>query len=272
MHHPTLAFIGAGNMAKAIIGGLVRNGFPAENIITSDPGEEKRQTLAQEFNILTTNDNRQAAQSADIIILAVKPWNIPLVCEEIIDLVEQQLIVSIAAGKTTSSIGQYLGNFNRIIRAMPNTPCLIGKGMTGLFANSDVKQEDRDFINSLFENIGETTWLTDESQIDIITALSGSGPAYYFYLTEALIKAGINLGLSEDTATKLVTQTGLGSVAILADQPEQTAAHLRKAVTSPKGTTEAAITVFDDNQLMDIISKAVHSATKRGQEMSADSK
>jgi len=272
MHHPKLAFIGAGNMAKAIIGGLVRSGYPAENIIAADRGNEKLQILSKEFNIQTTNDNQQAAHFAEVIILAVKPWNIPVVCEDIVNSVDQQLIVSIAAGKTTSSIAQYLASCGGIIRAMPNTPCLISKGMTGLFANADVQQKDRDFINSLFENIGETTWLDNESQIDIITALSGSGPAYYFYLTEALIKAGVELGLKEDVATKLVTQTGLGSVAMLADQVEQSAASLRKAVTSPNGTTEAAITVFDDNQLMDIISKAVQVATARGHELSVESK
>jgi len=270
MYLPTLAFIGAGNMAKAIIGGIVGNGYPAEKIIVSNPGNEQLQILSKEFNVQTTNANLQAAQAAEIIILAVKPWNIPVVCNDIVSSVEDKLILSIAAGKTTSSIGQYLRNCSRIIRAMPNTPCLIAKGMTGLFANPDVEQKDRDFITTLFENIGETTWIDDESQMDIITALSGSGPAYYFYLTEALIKAGIDQGLDEDVATKLVTQTGLGSVTILVDQPEQSAADLRKAVTSPKGTTEAAINIFDENQLMDIISKAVHSGTKRGQEMSAE--
>ncbi len=270
MQYPILAFIGAGNMTKAIIGGLVKTGYPADKIIAANPGDEKLQQLSSEFGIRTTNNNSQAAISAEVVVLAVKPWVIPVVCKEIEDTVDQQLIISIAAGKTTTSIRKHLQNSHKIIRAMPNTPCLISKGMTGLFAQPEVVQQDKEFVSSLFQNVGDIIWIDNEQSMDIITALSGSGPAYYFYMTEALIKAGIKLGLDPDVSTKLVTQTAFGAVDMLTNQPLQSAEKLRNAVTSPNGTTEAAINVFDKNQLMDILADAVQAATNRGHEMSQE--
>ncbi len=270
MQSPVLAFIGAGNMAKAIIGGLVSSGYPAHNIIATNPGNEKLQALSNQFGIKTTNDNYQTAKSAEVIILAVKPWIVPLVCKEIEDVIGQQLILSIAAGKAIDSIQQYFQNNSNIIRAMPNTPCLISKGVTGLLAHKDVDQAKRDFVERLFNHIGDTCWITNEQQMDIVTALSGSGPAYYFYLTEALIKAGIELGLDDATCEKLVTGTALGSASMLTHQPVQSAESLRKAVTSPNGTTEAAIQSLDQNQLMKTILHAVEAGTKRGHDLSSN--
>ena len=154
---------------------------------------------------------------------------------------------------------------------MPNTPCLISKGAIGLYADSSVSIENRDYVVTLFENIGETIWLNDEKQIDIVTALSGSGPAYYFYLTEALIKAGVELGLEESTSHKLVNQTAAGAVAMLNNIPLQSADVLRKSVTSPNGTTAAAIDVFESNKMMKIIADAIKAGTNRGEEMSKES-
>lgn len=270
MQYPVTAFIGAGNMATAVLAGLVGNGYPADKIIASNPSPEKLESLAEKYGVRTTRDNNEAARSADVIILAVKPYVIPSVCEEISTAIDDQLILSVAAGKTIASIKKYLATDNPVIRAMPNTPCLLSKGAIGLYAEGKVSGSDKDFVSSLFENIGETLWLGSEKQIDIVTALSGSGPAYYFYLTEALINAGIELGLDKAVSERLVNQTALGAVAMLSGQPDQTAASLRKAVTSPNGTTEAAIKVFDEHNLMQVFRDAVRAGTERGEEMSKE--
>jgi len=271
MHYPETTFIGAGNMAGAVIAGLIKNGYPANKITATSRGAEKLQNLSNLYGIKTNQDNCQAVKNADVIILAVKPFVIQEVCNEIASHINQQLIISIAAGKTISSIKRFLNADNPVIRAMPNTPCLLSKGTIGIFAESGVTTTDQDFVTSLFANIGEVLWMDDEQQIDIVTALSGSGPAYYFYLTEALIKAGIDLGLSQDISTKLVNQTAIGAVAMLNNPPVLSAQALRKAVTSPNGTTEAATHVFDANNLSELVIKAVRAGTDRGREMSVES-
>jgi len=258
-------------MSSAIIGGLIKSGYPPTNIIAANPSPQKLKPLSDNFTIRTTHDNNQAAEAADVVVLGVKPFLIQTVCADIQNAVSEKLIISIAAGKTINSIKKYLDSNNPVIRVMPNTPCLLAKGAIGLYAGADVSQLNQDYVSSLFTNIGEIIWLDTEQQMDIVTALSGSGPAYYFYLTEALVKAGHVQGLSEDISRKLVNQTALGSVAMLNDDLSQTAADLRKSVTSPNGTTEAAIKVFDQANLMQIVSNAVSSATNRGEEMSKES-
>ena len=270
MHYPVIAFIGAGNMSSTIIAGLIKSGYPAEKIIAANPGVEKRQLLSDKFAIYTTEDNKQAVEKADVVVLAVKPYMMKKVCKEINTTLSSQLIISVAAGITIASIQKHLEKNLCVIRAMPNTPCLISKGVTGLFSDQAATRVNRDFVSSLFENIGKVVWLDLEQQMDIVTALSGSGPAYYFYLTEALIKAGIELGLDAEISRLLVTQTAVGAIAMLNNEPIQTAAMLRKAVTSPNGTTEAAITVFDDNKFMQVITNAVSSAANRGHELSKE--
>ena len=274
MHYPVIAFIGAGNMASAIISGLITNGYPADKIIAANRGAEKLNILSDSLGIRTTQKNRQAAKEAEVIVLGVKPFLIKTVCEEIKEEVSNQLVISVAAGKTISSIQQYLSTNTpadiAVVRAMPNTPCLISKGAIGLFTGSKTSSENRDFVVALFENIGEIIWLENEKHLDIVTALSGSGPAYYFYLTEALIKAGTELGLDESVSQKLVNQTAVGAVAMLSNIPVQSTEALRKSVTSPNGTTAAAIDVFDKNNMMQTISDAISAGTDRGEEMSKE--
>lgn len=265
---PSIAFIGAGNMAKAIITGLVESGYPAERIIATNRTIEKLQLLSSNLGINTSLSNAEAASKADVIILAVKPAVVTSVCEEMAEQIDKQLIISVAAGITIKLIKKHLNTNNAVVRAMPNTPCLLSKGTIGIFAEKDVESEQRDFIDSLFNNIGEIVWIATEHQMDIVTALSGSGPAYYFYLTEALIKAGVSLGLKEEVSSKLVNQTALGAVTMINNKPLQSATSLREAVTSPNGTTAAALKVFDDSNLMDIVSLAIDNATQRGIEMS----
>jgi pyrroline-5-carboxylate reductase len=265
---PNIAFIGAGNMAKAIITGLVQSGYPAEKIIATNRTVEKLQLLSTNLGISTSLSNSEAASKADVIVLAVKPAVIRSVCEEMSEQIDKQIIISVAAGISIKLIQKYLNTNNDVVRAMPNTPCLLSKGTIGIFAEQDVNSQQRDFIDSLFSNIGEIVWIATENQMDIVTALSGSGPAYYFYLTEALIKAGVDLGLEEKVSSKLVNQTALGAVTMLNNKPLQSAKDLREAVTSPNGTTAAALKVFDEHNLMDIVSCAIDKATHRGIEMS----
>ncbi|MFT5451095.1 MAG: pyrroline-5-carboxylate reductase [Enterobacterales bacterium] len=265
---PIIAFIGAGNMAKAIITGLVKSGYPAEKIIATNRTIEKLQLLSSSLGINTSLSNAEAASKADVIILAVKPAVVTDVCKEMAAQIDKQLIISVAAGITIKLIRKHLNTNNAVVRAMPNTPCLLSKGTIGIFAEQNVKTEQRDFIDSLFNNVGEIIWIASEQQMDIVTALSGSGPAYYFYLTEALIKAGVDLGLEEEVSSKLVNQTALGAVTMLTNKPLQSAKNLREAVTSPNGTTAAALKVFDESNLMNIVSSAIDNATNRGIEMS----
>ena len=271
MQYPSMAFIGAGNIASTIIAGLIKSGYPAKQIIASNPGQEKLTQLSSAFSIRTTQNNTDAASEADVIVLSVKPKMVKIVCCEIEESITDQLIISVAAGKTIATIKSYLQSDCPIVRAMPNTPCLLSKGAIGLYSESTVSQSHQQFVSRLFENIGEIIWLDNEQQIDIVTALSGSGPAYYFYLTEALIKAGIELGLDENVSSKLVNQTAIGAVAMLDSHPSQSANAHRKSVTSPHGTTEAAITVFDNQNLMQVIVNAVRAGTNRGTEMSKES-
>jgi len=263
----TIAFIGAGSMAKAIITGLIDSGYPADKIIASNPSIEKLQSLSTSLAINTTLSNVEAVSQADVIILAVKPAIVASVCQEMAEHIDQQLILSVAAGITIPSIKKHLNTTNSVVRAMPNTPCLLSKGTIGIFAEQTVSPEQRSFIETLFNSIGQIVWIDDEHQMDIVTALSGSGPAYYFYLTEALIKAGVDLGLDEHISSQLVNQTAIGAVTMLNNKPLQSAADLRKAVTSPNGTTAAALKVFDDSSLIDIVAAAITSATNRGKEM-----
>lgn len=271
MNYPIIAFIGAGKMATAVITGLIQNAYPAEKIIAANPTAKKLQQLSDKFGISTTDSNSRAIQQAELVVLAVKPAVIQKVCNELSTSIQpHQMIISIAAGKTIASIKKFLSADNPVIRVMPNTPCLLSKGSIGMYAEDKVSEDQKHFVGSLFANIGEVFWLNAEQQIDVVTALSGSGPAYYFYLTEALIKAGVELGLDETISTRLVNQTAVGAIAMLTHQPLQSASSLRQDVTSPKGTTAAAINVFDENQLMPLISTAIGSATDRAKEMSVD--
>ena len=268
MQQPVIAFIGAGNMASAIIGGLIKNDYPADKIIATNRSIERSRALSNQFGIFTSQDNCQAVSDAEIIVLGVKPAGVQAVCEEISNCIKNQLIISITAGNLITSIKTFLNTTNPVVRAMPNTPCLVSKGMIGLFADERVSDDEKIFVGSLFQNIGEVIWLPSEQQIDVVTALSGSGPAYFYYLIEALIKAGNALGLDPAISSKLVTQTAIGATAMLSDQTLKSPETLRLEVTSPKGTTEAAIKVFDNHQLMETINAAIKSATLRAEEIS----
>lgn len=263
-----LAFIGAGNMAGALINGLLSDGFPADAIIASDQLAEKRENLAGS-GVHTTDDNSQAVTGADVVILAVKPQVLPAVCQDISLAIAQQkpLVISIAAGINEASLANWLGRDTAIVRCMPNTPAMVQTGATVLHANEHVSAAQRDLAESVMRAVGITRWLDSENLIDVATALSGSGPAYFFLVMEILEQAANELGLPEETAHLLTLQTALGA-SRMAMESSDTPAELRRKVTSPGGTTEAAVNHMLDAGLRELLSKAMERARDRAVELS----
>ena len=261
-----IAFIGAGNMASSLIGGLLAKGLDAAQIRASDPGAETRAKVAAEHGIELFADNAQAIQDADVIVIAVKPQAMKAVCQDLRPhLKPHQLLVSIAAGITCASLLDWLGN-QPLVRCMPNTPALLGKGVSGLFATADVTAEQRQQAEQLLSAVGIVVWVDSEAQIDAVTAVSGSGPAYFFLLIEAMTDAGVKLGLPRDVAKQLAEQTALGA-AHMAVASDVDAAELRRRVTSPAGTTEAAIKSFQADGFATSVEKALSAAAHRSAEM-----
>jgi len=263
-----IGFIGAGNMASALAGGMIAHGFPAGKIMLSDINIEQLHTAEKNFSLRTTQDNHEIVAHNDIIVLAVKPQVMQQVLEPIASLLvnKQPLLISIAAGITISSIKQWLGKDVPIIRCMPNTPALVKKGASALFANSLVNSNQKQKAAEIFHAVGIVEWLDTEDKIDAVTALSGSGPAYYFLMMEAMISAGIQLGLSPEIAKALTLQTALGS-ATMAQQSEFEVDELRRRVTSPNGTTEAALNSFKAAGFNAIIEHAMQAACQRSIEL-----
>ena len=267
MKTPFIAMIGAGNMGSSLIGGLIKNGHPVERIIATDPSDEKLQRL-QAFGIHVTTDNRKAASQADVIIFAIKPQIFEKAAAPIKDIVQQRkpLIISIAAGIRIASMQQWLGEQTAIIRVMPNTPALIGAGASALFANPYAATEQRNIAESILRAVGVTVWVDSEDQMDTVTALSGSGPAYFFLVMEALQDAAESMGLPAETAQILAQQTALGA-ALMAIDSAHSPAELRQHVTSPGGTTEKAVSVLEEHRIRDIFKKALLAAKQRSEEL-----
>ena len=262
-----ISFIGGGNMAQALIGGLISQGLPATRITVSDPVEKVRSLLAEkEVNV--TDDNIAAIKDADIVLFAVKPQVLAGVLKPLQGLLDGKLVISIVAGAEIATLSALLGTA-RIVRVMPNTPALVQTGAHGLFANEEVGNDDRELASQVLASTGLTIWVNSEAQIDAVTAVSGSGPAYFFYMMESMIRAGKNLGLDEKVATVLTLQTALGA-AQMAITSSNTPAELRKNVTSPNGTTQAALEVFDRAQISQNIQAALAAAQKRSQELAQE--
>lgn len=268
MTTPIIAMIGAGNMGSSLIGGLINNNHPANKIWASDADAEKLTDLQNKFAIQTTTDNAKAAQSADIVVIAVKPQLFATVALHLAQVIKVRnpLVISIAAGIRETSIQHWLGGNAAIVRAMPNTPALIGCGATALYANSKVSDAQRSMAESIMRAVGLTVWLTDENLMDTVTALSGSGPAYFFLMMEALQHAAEQCGLSGDTARLLTMQTALGA-ARMAIESGKPLAELRQNVTSPGGTTEKALSVLEESNIREIFQNALHAAKKRSEEL-----
>lgn len=266
MSKTRIAFIGAGNMAASLIGGLRAKGLDAAHLRASDPGAETRARVGAEHGIEVFADNADAIQDADVVVLAVKPQAMKAVCEAIRpSLKPNQLVVSIAAGITCASMNNWLGA-QPIVRCMPNTPALLRQGVSGLFATAEVTAQQRQHAEELLSAVGIALWLSEEQQLDAVTAVSGSGPAYFFLLIEAMTAAGVKLGLPADIAAQLTVQTALGA-AHMAVASDVDAAELRRRVTSPAGTTEAAIKSFQADGFEALVEKALGAAAHRSAEM-----
>ncbi|RBW51285.1 pyrroline-5-carboxylate reductase [Marinobacter sp. F3R11] len=268
---PTISFIGAGNMASAIIGGMLDNEFKAANIWASAPDDGHLQSIRKRFGISVTTDNRYCAQQADMVVLAVKPQVMADVCRDIAPIAQntRPLMVSIAAGLGTDTLDEWLGGGLPIVRVMPNTPSLVGKGAAGLFSNESVSSAQKEMVQSVFEGIGMAVWVEDEALLHGVTALSGSGPAYFFLMLEALETAATETGIDPETARQLAIQTMAGA-AEMAARSEHDPAQLKKNVMSPGGTTERAVNTFEEGGLRDLVKKAYNAAYKRSEEMAKE--
>jgi pyrroline-5-carboxylate reductase len=270
MNDSTIAFIGGGNMARSLIGGLVARGTPASAIRVAEPVVEVRDALVRDFGVTAFADGDGATLGAATWVLAAKPQVLRTICEYLAGIAQRQqpLVVSIAAGITTTQLERWLGGDIGVVRAMPNTPALLGAGVTGLFANAHVDAAGRHSAGTLLATAGATVWLDDEALMDAVTAVSGSGPAYVFLLAEAMIAAAIAEGLPADAARTLTLQTILGAARMLTEGDAEPA-ELRCRVTSPDGTTQAAIESFEAGGLRGLVATAIHAARERGGELSA---
>lgn len=264
MTHKNIAFIGAGDLGTAIIGGLIDSGYSPQHIWATRRSPEPLEQLHQQFGIHVSHDNSIAAKNADVIVLCVAPKDIETVCAELKTLLDETpaLIVSVAARVRTQHIADWLNTNTPIVRAMPNTPVMIGAGATGLFANAQVSDEEKNTAESIFRSVGVAHWLNDEDHIDVVTALSGGGPAYVFMWMNAMQNAALALGLPEDAAKLLTLQTVQGA-SRMAMESSLDLATLQQAVTTPNGTTEQAIRVFEQSKLGDICKAALQAAFDR---------
>jgi len=265
-----ICFIGGGNMATSLIGGLIAQGHTADSISVSDPNESQRNQLEQQFSIKTFADCNAAIKDADIVVLAVKPQVMKevalMVAAAIDEKAKQPIFVSIAAGINLFSLQIWLGQKQAIVRCMPNTPSLIQLGASGLYANEQTSIVQKNLAETVLKAAGIVQWVQSEAEIDAVTAVSGSGPAYYFLLMEAMIDAGVELGLSRETASELTIQTAIGA-AQMAKESDVDVAELRRRVTSPGGTTEQAINTFESAHLRDIVKAALNAANRRSGEL-----
>jgi pyrroline-5-carboxylate reductase len=267
-NHPLVGFIGAGNMARSLAGGLINNGWDRARLILSDPLPEQRRGAETALGLATTADNRAVAANADILVLAVKPQVMAEVARGLADTVraKRPLIISLAAGVRLESLEHWLGAGLPIVRVMPNTPALIGSGASGLYANRAVTEDQREQAEAVLRAVGVTVWLDNEALMDVVTALSGSGPAYFFLVMEALEQAAIAAGLDPRQARLLTAETALGAAKMALEGAEDPAT-LRRHVTSPGGTTEAAVKVLEDGSIRRLFDQAVRAAATRAKEL-----
>ncbi len=269
MKNISIAFIGGGNMATSLIGGLLADHVSPTRLCVADRDPAQRERLAAQFGVQTSEDNAACAETADVIVLAVKPQVLHDICTELVDATQrnQPLIISVAAGVRTNSIARWLGDANlAVVRAMPNTPALVQSGATGLFASGNVTEEQRDLAEAILRATGLTLWVNDEAQMDAVTALSGSGPAYFFRIMEGLEKAATGLGLPAEAARLLTLQTALGAarMAIASSEPIAT---LRERVTSPGGTTEQGLKALEAGNIDALLADVLKAAHDRSQEL-----
>lgn len=266
--HSLIGFIGAGNMARSLASGLLKNGWGKNQIILSDPEPAQRQAIESILGVKTFTDNQTIAAQADILVLAVKPQVLAEVARTLTAAVQkkQPLVISIAAGVRLEDLDRWLGGGLAIVRAMPNTAALIGSGASGLYANERVSESMRNQAESILRAVGVTVWLEDEYLMDVVTALSGSGPAYFFLVMEALEQAAIESGLDPKQARLLTLETAFGAAKMALEGHEEPS-QLRRRVTSPGGTTEQAVKVLEQGNIRHLFKQAVQAAINRGCEI-----
>jgi pyrroline-5-carboxylate reductase len=263
-----IAFIGGGNMARALIGGLLSNGAAPAAITVGETAPALREALARDFAVRVTADNSQALRGARVVVLAVKPQDAAgaLAPLRVVLEASRPLLVSIAAGLRVRDLAAWCGAAAPIVRAMPKRPALLAAGVTGLYAAADVSDEQRALADGLMLAVGRTVWVEEESALDIVTALSGSGPAYFFRLAELLVESAVGLGLDREASRTLAIET-LRGAGVLAHASDGDLARLRAEVTSKGGTTEAALQVMEEANLRGIVAAAMHAATQRAREL-----
>ena len=271
MNTRTIGFIGGGNMATSLISGLIASGHGPKQIWVSDTNAETLGRHAEQLGVNVSQDNLAVIAAVDVVVIAVKPQVLKRVVEPLAATIQQRqvLVVSVAAGINQASLARWLGEGVAIVRCMPNTPALVLTGATALHANLSVSSQQKDLAENILRAVGLALWVEDEAQLDAVTAVSGSGPAYYFLLMEAMEKAALELGLDERSARLLIQQTALGAAKIALESSESPAV-LRERVTSPNGTTQKAIETFQANGFVNIVSKALHAARDRSIEMSKE--
>ena len=261
-----ITFIGGGNMASALIGGLIGKGFAAEDIRVVEVLAENRGKLAGAFGVTCFEQASAAALACDALVLAVKPQQMREALAPVCGRLRGQLVVSIAAGLRLGDLSRWLNGHTRLVRSMPNTPALIGAGIAGLYAHPSVDAAGRAQAEEILGAVGKTLWVTDEAMMDAVTAVSGSGPAYVFYFIEALAAAARELGFGAEQARQLAIETFVGAAALAAGSAEDVAV-LRGRVTSKGGTTEAALNSLDFDRVMSAVARAVKAADARGREL-----
>lgn len=268
MSQQKICFIGAGNMTRSIISGLVKSGYPAQFIQATNPSQGKLDALQADLGILVSQDNLAAAQTADVIVLSVKPQLMQQVCEALqtVDM-SKKLVITIAAGIKAQRYTDYLAQNITLIRAMPNTPMQIGVGMTGLYAPQAISSTQKAICDRLMSSGGEIVWVNEESELDQVIALSGSSPAYFFLLMESMIDAGKEMGMDEAKARSLVQQAALGAAMMAKQNPQLTLGNLRENVTSKGGTTAQALATFEAADMRGLVKKAMDNCIKRAEEM-----
>ncbi|MGL4516093.1 pyrroline-5-carboxylate reductase [Shewanella sp.] len=268
MDQQRICFIGAGNMTRSIISGLIHSGYPAQLIQATNPSQGKLTALEADFGIQVSLDNLSAAQQADVIVLSVKPQIMQQVCETLRSLsLTNKLVITIAAGIHSSRYTEYFQQPINLIRAMPNTPMQLGVGMTGLFAPFCLNLQHKMVCERLFSSGGEIVWLDDEAEINQVIGLAGSAPAYFFLFMESMIAAGTDMGMDAAKARSLVQQAALGAAMMAKQNPQLSLRELRENVTSKGGTTAQAISTFEDADLRGLVKKAIENCVNRAEEM-----
>ncbi|MCP4409663.1 MAG: pyrroline-5-carboxylate reductase [Gammaproteobacteria bacterium] len=265
----SIAFIGAGNMARSLIGGLLTGDWPAERIRVSDPDPTQLEILGQQCpGVFITEDNEVCVEKADVVLFAIKPQSLRAAVRRLAQSLSGReiLIISIVAGVRTHDLLRWLGAQFAVVRCMPNTPALVSSGATGLYANSLVNTDQRDTAESILRAVGLTLWFDKEPLLDVVTALSGSGPAYFFLIMEAMEQAAVSLGLSKESARLLTLQTAFGASKLALESKEEIAT-LRQHVTSKGGTTERAVTELEKGQIRELFTQALSVAADHSNEL-----